>query len=409
MAVVGCGYAGLHTIRSFVGGKRQVRVIGYDVNVRRVNELNECNTSGAVEYTFDRRRLEEARAFFICVPTPVVKKGGAWTPDYSFVDAAVATVAAVATKGALVVLCSTVGPGVTERCFEPLKDKGVYLGYSPERFSPGWLTASGARLIAGVDSQSLGALSALYDALGVRYKAVSSVKVAELSKLLENAKRDVNVALLNEFRRISALAGVSMTEVLEAAESKFNFNDGKFYPGLVGGHCVPVDPLLLADVYPSELISAVRRVNDAAYKHLARWVVDEVARLGVVDVKRVLVLGAAFKPNVADVRNSGAVNLAVELGTLFRDAAVDVVDPLVGDRTVVSGVGPAVRVSAAVVLDRAYDVAVLAVPHSVFTEDPDCQRFLLQRARVVLDLGRQDFALGNSMTGFNGDGENGGE
>jgi UDP-N-acetyl-D-galactosamine dehydrogenase len=346
LAVVGLGYVGLPIALEFA---RRISVIGFDINEKRVelmkqsidpsNELESSAFEGTdITFTHTLEGLKEARFFVVAVPTPVDEHN---VPDLTPVKKASETIGKVIKKGDYVVFESTVYPGCTEEDCLPIIEKlsglkmGVdfKLGYSPERINPGdkkHTIRTVVKVAAGCDAESLEEIAKTYElVVDAGVHRASSIKVAEAAKIIENTQRDLNIALMNELSIIFDKMGINTYEVLEAAGTKWNFL--KFSPGLVGGHCIGVDPYYLTYKaselgYNSRVILAGRYINDNMSIYLARKVVQHIIK-NVSDVKsaRVLVLGATFKENVSDIRNSKVADVVKELQSFFLN--VDVHDP----------------------------------------------------------------------------------
>jgi UDP-N-acetyl-D-galactosamine dehydrogenase len=346
LAVIGLGYVGLPIALEFA---KKISVIGFDINAKRIemmkqgidpsNELPKEAFCGCdITFTNCLDVLREARFFIVAVPTPVDQHN---VPDLKPVKKASETIGQVIKKGDYVVFESTVYPGCTEEDCLPIIEKvsglknvsDFKLGYSPERINPGdknHTLASIVKVVSGCDAESLDTIAKVYELVvkaGV-HKA-SSIKVAEAAKIIENTQRDLNIALMNELSIIFDKMGINTYEVLEAAGTKWNFL--KFSPGLVGGHCIGVDPYYLTYKaselgYNSRVILAGRYINDNMSNYVAKKVVRHIIS-NVTDVKasKVLVMGATFKENVSDIRNSKVADVVKELQEFFLN--VDVVDP----------------------------------------------------------------------------------
>jgi UDP-N-acetyl-D-galactosamine dehydrogenase len=345
VAVVGLGYVGLPLA---VALARKHDVVGFDVSERRVAELrsgldstNEVTADelGAVEFTItnDPATLGGREVFIVTVPTPIDEAN---RPDFDAMLSACAIVGPALAKGSIVVFESTVYPGVTEEICGPALERssglkaGVEfkLGYSPERINPGDREHSIrtiTKVVAGQDADTLETLAKLYGSIveaGIHKAA--SIKVAEAAKAIENTQRDLNIALMNEIAKICHLVGIPTRDVLAAAGTKWNFL--KFHPGLVGGHCIGVDPYYLTAKaeqlgYQPEVILAGRRVNDGMGAYLAQRVVKLIAASGrPIRDARVGILGFTFKENVPDIRNSKVIDVYREL----KDFGIE---PLVHD------------------------------------------------------------------------------
>ena len=346
LAVIGLGYVGLPIALEFA---KKISVIGFDINAKRIdlmkqgidpsNELEKEAFEGCdITFTNSLDVLREAKFFIVAVPTPVDEHN---VPDLTPVKKASETIGKVIKKGDYVVFESTVYPGCTEEDCLPIIEKISGLknitdfksGYSPERINPGdkkHTLASIIKVVSGCDEESLDIIAKVYELVvkaGV-HKA-SSIKVAEAAKIIENTQRDLNIALMNELSIIFDKMDINTYEVLEAAGTKWNFL--KFSPGLVGGHCIGVDPYYLTYKaselgYNSRVILAGRYINDNMSNYVARKVVRHIIS-NVSDVKsaKVLVMGATFKENVSDIRNSKVADVVRELQDFFLN--VDVVDP----------------------------------------------------------------------------------
>lgn len=346
LAVIGLGYVGLPIALEFA---RKISVIGFDINSKRIelmkqgidpsNELEKSAFEGCdICFTSSLDVLREAKFFIVAVPTPVDEHN---VPDLTPVKKASETIGKVVKKGDYVVFESTVYPGCTEEDCLPIIEKisglrmgtDFKLGYSPERINPGdkkHTLATIIKVVSGCDDESSDTIAKVYELVvkaGVH--RASSIKVAEAAKIIENTQRDLNIALMNELSIIFDKMGINTFEVLEAAGTKWNFL--KFSPGLVGGHCIGVDPYYLTYKaselgYNSRVILAGRYINDNMSNYVARRIVRHIIS-NVSDVKasRVLVMGATFKENVSDIRNSKVADVVKELQSFFLN--VDVVDP----------------------------------------------------------------------------------
>ncbi|BCA80086.1 nucleotide sugar dehydrogenase [Desulfuromonas sp. AOP6] len=347
IALVGLGYVGLPLAAAF--GK-VAEVIGFDINEKRIAEFrrgydatgelsSEQMASTRIDYTLDPARLKEASFYIVTVPTPIDEHR---RPDLSPVESASRTIGRNLTPGSIVVFESTVYPGVTEEICVPILEAesglkcGVdfKVGYSPERINPGDKVHTVDRIVkvvSGQDKETLETIASVYELVvtaGVHRAA--SIKVAEAAKVIENTQRDLNIALMNELAIIFGKLGIPTKDVLEAAGTKWNFLN--FTPGLVGGHCIGVDPYYLtykaeAIGYHPEVILAGRRINDGMGKYLAENTVKKLIKVGkAVKGARVLVLGLTFKENVPDIRNSKVIDIIREL----QDYEVEVLvaDPL---------------------------------------------------------------------------------
>jgi UDP-N-acetyl-D-galactosamine dehydrogenase len=334
IALVGLGYVGLPLAAAF--GK-VAEVIGFDISARKIEELRrgydatgELSTAELaatrIDYTTDPARLKEAAFIIVTVPTPIDDHHN---PDLSPVVSASTAIGRNLAKGAIVVYESTVYPGVTEEICVPILERESGLtcgidfkvGYSPERINPGdrvHTVDKIVKVVSGQDAETLETVARVYEMVVVAgVHRAPSIKVAEAAKVIENTQRDLNIALMNELAIIFNRLGISTRAVLEAAGTKWNFL--KFTPGLVGGHCIGVDPYYLtykaeAIGYHPQVILAGRRINDGMGKYVAENTVKNLIRVGkAVKGARVLVLGLTFKENVPDIRNSKVVDILREL------------------------------------------------------------------------------------------------
>lgn len=381
LAVIGLGYVGLPVALGFA---KHISVIGFDISSQRismlrnhidpsnemhVNEFDNCD----IIFTDDATVLRQARFFIVAVPTPVDNHN---VPDLRMLLQASETIGKVLKPGDYVVFESTTYPGCTEEDCLPVIEKwsglkvktDFKLGYSPERINPGDKEHTLERIVkvvSGCDAESLAQIARVY---GIAVKAgihqAPTIKVAEAAKIIENTQRDVNIALMNELSLIFQLMGINTFDVIEAAATKWNFL--KFYPGLVGGHCISVDPYYLtykasALGYEPEVITSGRRINDDMGPYIARRTVQLLTKTGKDPGKsKVLVMGATFKENITDLRNSKVVDLVNEL-KLFS-LAVDVTDPHASGDEVLQQYGFSLIRQVA----GDYDAVILAVNHSEF-------------------------------------------
>lgn len=386
LAVIGLGYVGLPLAVAFA---KYFPVIGFDINPKRVYELqNGYDRNGEIpeealrqpnlEFTTNPERLQEADFIIITVPTPVDK---AKRPDLTALKSATRTVGQYLRPGDIVVYESTVYPGCTEEVCIPLLEeisglkagRDFKVGYSPERINPGdpeHTLESVVKVVAAQDPETTELLARVYGKVvkaGI-HKA-PDIRTAEAAKVIENVQRDLNIALMNELAMLFHELNLDTHAVLEAASTKWNFL--RFTPGLVGGHCIPVDPYYLTHKaqevgFHPELILAGRRINDNMGRYVAQQTVKLLIRARhVVPDSRILVLGATFKENVPDARNSRVVDLVRELESY--GCHVEVYDPLIPEDE-----KQRLRLP---FLERdpfasnvQYDAVILAVPHRVFLE-----------------------------------------
>ena len=334
LALVGLGYVGMPIAVAF---SKRVKVVGYDLNAKKIelykngidptNEVgNEAVKNCSVEFTADESKLKEARFIIVAVPTPV---NDDHTPDLTPVEGASEIVGRNLTKGSVVVYESTVYPGVTEDICVPIleKESGLKcgtdfkIGYSPERINPGdkvHRLETITKIVSGMDDETLDTVAKTYELVvkaGVH--RAESIKVAEAAKVIENSQRDINIAFMNELSIIFNKMGIDTKSVLEAAGTKWNFL--KFYPGLVGGHCIGVDPYYLTYKaeemgYHSQIILSGRRINDDMGKYVAENTVKNLIKADVpVKNAKVAILGFTFKENCPDTRNTKIIDIYNEL------------------------------------------------------------------------------------------------
>lgn len=381
LAVIGLGYVGLPIALEFA---RKINVIGFDINAKRVdmmknkidpsNELDSSAFDGcSIEFTDSIEKLKEASFYVVAVPTPVDKHN---VPDLTPVLKASETIGKVVKMGDYVVFESTVYPGCTEEDCLPVIEKtsglkgmvDFKLGYSPERINPGdkeHTLQNVVKVVSGCDAESLEEIAKTYELVvhaGVH--RASSIKVAEAAKIIENTQRDLNIALMNELSVIFDRLGINTYEVLEAAGTKWNFL--KFFPGLVGGHCIGVDPYYLTYKseqlgYKSRVILSGRTINDEMASYVAKKTVQSILKSGKdVSKAKVLVMGTTFKENVSDIRNSKVADLIHELKDYSMH--VDVIDPHADSDELDHEYGYRL----AEIVGEGYDAIVVAVNHKEY-------------------------------------------
>lgn len=378
LAVIGLGYVGLPIALEFA---KKISVIGFDINSKRVDMMrNKIDPSNElvkedfdncdIEFTDSLEVLKQATFFIVAVPTPVDNHN---IPDLRPVTGASDSIGKVIKKGDYVVFESTVYPGCTEEDCVPVIEKvsglkaikDFKVGYSPERINPGdkvHTLSNIIKVVSGCDAESLDEIAKTYELVvkaGVH--RASSIKVAEAAKIIENTQRDLNIGLMNELSIMFDKIGINTYEVLEAAGTKWNFL--KFQPGLVGGHCIGVDPYYLtykaaALGYDSKVISSCRYINDDMAKYVARKIITHVLRNS--NEPKVLVKGVTFKENVSDIRNSKIIDTVKEL--LLFNIQVDVEDPYAEAHEVHEEYG--MNLVPKVATD--YDAVIVTVPHNEY-------------------------------------------
>jgi UDP-N-acetyl-D-galactosamine dehydrogenase len=386
MAVIGLGYVGLPIALEFA---RKVSVIGFDINPDRVelmnkgidpsNELESSDFEGCdITFTANADDLKDASFFIVAVPTPIDIGN---KPDLTPVLAASRTVGNAISKGDYVVYESTVYPGCTEEDCVPVIEKlsglksveDFKVGYSPERINPGdkeHTLRSIVKVSAGCDAESAEIIAKVYElVVDAGVHRASSIRVAEAAKIIENTQRDVNIALINELSIIFNRMGINTYEVLEAAGTKWNFLN--FRPGLVGGHCIGVDPYYLTHKaeklgYHAQIINSGRFVNDSMGAYVAKQTVKKIISKGKhIQNAKVLVMGATFKENVSDIRNSKVVDTVKELESF--GVHVDVIDPHASPAEVKHEYG----YDLAPKPNPKYDGVIVAVNHTEYENLPE--------------------------------------
>jgi len=387
LAVIGLGYVGLPIAISFA---KKIKVIGFDINKQRIKSLknsidytNELTTDDFTNldilFTSNIKDLHLASVYIVAVPTPVDKTT---TPDLHALMMACKIVGSVLKKGDIVVFESTVYPGCTEEDCVPLLEKNSNLqfptdfkvAYSPERINPGdkqHTIENVMKIVAGCDKDTQETVTKIYELIvsaGI-FKA-KSIKVAEAAKVIENTQRDINIALINELSIIFNRLEINTYDVLEAASTKWNFLN--FKPGLVGGHCIGVDPYYLTHKaqskgYHPKVITSGRYVNDSMGFYIAKQIVKKLLAQGKnIHNTRVLIMGITFKENISDIRNSRVVDIVNELKSY--QVSVDVVDPHASPQQTLKEY----NISLISKPTNNYDAVVIAVNHKEYhslTED----------------------------------------
>lgn len=405
LSLVGLGYVGMPIAVEFA--KRGVKVIGYDLNESKIelykkgydptHEVgDEVIKNSSVEFTSDAEKLKEAKFHIVAVPTPV---NDDHTPDLTPVEGAARILGQNLTKGSIVVFESTVYPGVTEDICKPIleKESGLKcgedfkIGYSPERINPGdkeHRLNTIKKIVSGMDEETLDIVANVYSiVVDAGVHRAESIKVAEAAKVIENSQRDINIAFMNELSIIFNKMGIDTLAVLEAAGTKWNFLP--FRPGLVGGHCIGVDPYYLTykaeEVgYHSQIILSGRRINDDMGRYVAENCVKQLIQLSKpVKGARVAVLGFTFKENCPDTRNSKVFDIVKEL----REYGIE---PVIADPQ--ADVDEAERLygiemsSVSEVKDM--DAVILAVAHKEFAglSVADVDKYFKDDKKLLLDI-----------------------
>jgi UDP-N-acetyl-D-galactosamine dehydrogenase len=402
VALIGLGYVGLPIALEFA---KKVSVIGFDINAERVEKMkNKIDPSGElpkeafdncdIVFTNSLDVLREARFFIVAVPTPIDEHK---LPDLKPLIGASTSIGKVLKKGDYVVYESTVYPGCTEEdCIPVLEElsglkfkEDFKVGYSPERINPGdkeHTITKIKKVVSGCDSESLDAIAKVYEIVvlaGVH--RASSIKVAEAAKIIENTQRDMNIALMNELSIIFNKMNINTYEVIEASSTKWNFL--KFYPGLVGGHCIGVDPYYLtykaAELgYHAQVINSGRYVNDSMGFYVAKQTVKKMIAMGKDIAKaKVLVMGATFKEDVEDIRNSKVTDVVNEFKSY--GVGVEVSDPYASsvDLRHEYGFGLIDKIG------NDYDAIVIAVAHKDYVKmDEEYFKSICSKDAIIVDL-----------------------
>ncbi len=395
IAVVGLGYVGLPLA---VNLAKHFSVIGFDINKNRIEQLkNGFDITGEtdenlisspnIEYTNIEERLKEASVIIVTVPTPILKSK---LPDLSLVENASCIVGKNLQPNSIVVYESTVYPGVTEELCVPILEKNsrlVYLkdffvGYSPERINPGdkvHTLENITKVVSASNEASLELLSKIYGKITNVYKA-ANIKTAEAAKVIENTQRDLNIALMNELSLIFHKMGLDTKDVLDAAATKWNFL--RFEPGLVGGHCISIDPYYLTYKaqelgYMPQVILAGRRLNDSMGVYIAQTAVKLITKNNLGH--NCLILGFTFKENIRDTRNSLVYDIYSEL--LSFNMNVDVYDPFAIKEEVYVHYGNVNLVDENAL--ALYDCVIVAVKHDKFLKEKTWLKYLKNKACLV--------------------------
>lgn len=405
VSLVGLGYVGMPIAVEFA--KRGVKVIGFDLNKAKIetyksgidptNEVgDEVIKNTTVEFTANEEDLKKAKFHIVAVPTPV---NDDHTPDLTPVEGASRILGRNLTKGSIVVFESTVYPGVTEEVCVPIleKESGLKcgldfkIGYSPERINPGdkvHRLNTITKIVSGMDEETLDTVAQVYEiVVDAGVHRAESIKVAEAAKVIENSQRDINIAFMNELSIIFNKMGIDTQAVLKAAGTKWNFLN--FYPGLVGGHCIGVDPYYLTYKaeelgYHSQIILSGRRINDDMGKYVAENAVKNLIKAEKsVKGAKVAILGFTFKENCPDTRNTKIIDIVNEL----REYGIE---PIIADPA--ADADEAKRLYEVEFVDiktiKNMDAVILAVAHNEFADFSieDISKFFNEGKKVLLDL-----------------------
>lgn len=403
IAIIGLGYVGLPLA---VASSKKFKTIGFDVNKKRITELQKgidktkelqkkkFYKKKQLVFTNDQNKLAECNFFIITVPTPINAKN---KPDLTAIKSATKLVSRYVKKGDFIVYELTVYPGLTrEVCLSIIEkntklifNKDFWLGYSPERINPG----DKKRTIYKIKKVTSGSNKYSAKVIDKFYKAIipagtflaESIEVAEAAKVIENTQRDINIALMNELSKIFNKLNISSKAVLQAASSKWNFMN--FTPGLVGGHCIGVDPYYLADkaikekCYP-KIILAGRKINDTMYKFIFQNILKKIKekKLGKKDMLKSLILGATFKDNCPDMRNSKIIDLynilkKNKIKTFFYDPEAEILDK---DKKILKFISK--------LKSNYYDILIISNNHKYFKNIIQNYKKILKKKNIVIDL-----------------------
>ena len=404
IGIVGLGYVGLPLAVAF---SKKFNVVGYDVSRNRIEELNDGQDStkelhssefidnDKIYFTYDKEQLSECNFIIVTVPTPVTSEK---IPDLTCLIEASNTIGSIMKKDTVIIYESTVYPGVTEDVCVPILsqksnlefNKDFFVGYSPERINPGDNTHKINNIVkvtSGSNKKTAKAVDALYGSIiDAGTHLASSIKVAEAAKVIENTQRDVNIALINELSKIFNIMGIDTQEVLKAASTKWNFIS--FWPGLVGGHCIGVDPYYLTykseDLgYSPEIILAGRKLNDGMGEYVANQLIEAMKHKSInCKGSTILIMGLTFKENCPDIRNTRVIDVITVLQE--NGCFVDTYDPWVSSHTVketfktnhISEPNP-----------QSYDAIMLAVSHDEFIKMGSKEiRKLGKKNHILYDL-----------------------
>jgi UDP-N-acetyl-D-galactosamine dehydrogenase len=374
VCIIGLGYVGLPLAEAFA---EKLTVIGYDVNTKRIAALARRHDNKNLTFTGDARQINRADFILICVPTPVTHSK---EPDFSFVENAATVTGRNLKKGSVVILESTVYPGATEEIVKPILEaesrlrcgEDFKIAYAPERVNPGdkeHTIDKIVKVVSGMDKETSDLVAGLYGEIFVNVYQAKDIKTAEAAKVIENIQRDLNIALMNEFSLIFERLNLDTQDVLDTAATKWNFH--RYSPGLVGGHCIPVDPYYLVHRarefgYHPQVILAGRAINDSMGKHIAEMTIKAINNTGkVIKGSRVLIMGLTYKENVADTRETPVKQVIKEL----QDYGIIVFgyDPMLDITEAEEEFG--IEILNSIEQEAKYDGIILAVSHDIFKEN----------------------------------------
>tara|TARA_A100000164_G_scaffold367224_1_gene388965 strand:+ start:208 stop:1419 length:1212 start_codon:yes stop_codon:yes gene_type:complete len=383
IAIIGLGYVGLPLAKSF---SKYFETYGFDINKDFINKLKKENINNIL-FSFDYNEIKDANVFIITVPTPVTSDN---KPDLSCLKSASEIVGKILKKNDTVIYESTVYPGVTEEFCVPILEKNSKLtynkdfncGYSPERINPGDRSKSLENIVkitSGSNKETSDFVDNLYKKIiTAGTVSVSSIKIAEASKIVENIQRDVNIALMNEFAMIFDKLNLSTSEILKASKTKWNFLD--FKPGLVGGHCIGIDPYYLIyksieSGYIPDIILSSRKINNIVPSFVVNKVISQFRSLNKkISKSDILILGYTFKENCEDIRNTKVKEIVD--GLIDLKCNVDVYDPLLQIDNIMTK-NPFKN-------SKKYDIFILAVAHNIFYELTKNDFLKISKGNLVL-------------------------
>jgi len=390
VCVIGLGYVGLPLAEAF---SKHLKVIGFDIDKVKLSKLSEDASDGDLFFTDDPREIGRADFIIICVPTPVTRSK---EPDLSYIESASSIAGQNMKRGSIVILESTVYPGVTEEIVSPIleRESGLKCGqdfgiaYCPERINPGdteHTIDNTTKIVSGKDAGTAESVARLYGKLTPHIFRAGNIRTAEAAKVIENIQRDLNIALMNELVLVFEKMGINTSDVLDAAATKWNFI--RYSPGLVGGHCIPVDPYYL--VYKSrelgyhpQVILAGRAINDGMPDYVTELAIRGLINTGkIVKGARVLIMGLAYKQDVADTRESPAGKIINRL----REYGVEVVgyDPLLYDIEGEFGIESTSSLESL----REIDCVIVTVAHSAFRDiTVDKLKGIMSDRPVLIDV-----------------------
>jgi len=389
VCVVGLGYAGLPLAEAF---SKSLKVIGFDIDSSRVEEIIRGNTNQNLLLSHRAQEMAKADIIIICVPTPVTKSK---EPDLSYVRSAAETVGRNMKKGSTVILESTVYPGVTEEVVKPILEesglrcgKDFKIGYSPERINPGdkeHTIDKVTKVVAGIDEETTELMAGLYSIITPHVFKAKDIKTAEAAKVIENIQRDLNIALMNELSLIFEKLGLSSRDVIDAAATKWNFH--RYSPGLIGGHCIPIDPYYLVYKakelgYHPQVILAGRAINDYMPKHIVEMTIKALNNADkVIKGSKVLIVGLTYKENVDDIRETPAREIIKGL----REYGVEIFgyEPLLGN------IGDEFGIKCVQKLEEApkVDCVILATAQDSFRKmSPDYLKRMMANNPILIDI-----------------------